>query len=431
MTIEIAPKAPTPHKSGGAEAHAAKAKPQNGAQSASADKAAGKAGADGTTDAGATGFLAILAAMGDASGQGAVDGATDAQSLLISGDGALADEAFGGTDANAGGAITDPAILLAQGAPALPADAAAAARNDADPAKAALAAAMAGSNAGKPAGLGDGGEAAQDGAGRLMQRSHGVAGGAGKHGLAGLSQGKDSQGNGAQSAEGSTDAGAAAGAANSTATAKGEAAPAFDLKMFAAMQEARGSQAAKAPESTVAVAMSATEKRGQERTESAKATTEATYSGAPVGVSSNGYSVGGSADVAPAPDMQAAEQVKYWISQDVQNAELKLDGLGDKPVEVSISINGNEAHVAFRTDEIQTRGVLESAGMHLKDMLAREGLLLSGVSVGTSGANDGGGGERKPRQGMKQGMVNAAPVSGVETANRARGASGRSLDLFV
>jgi flagellar hook-length control protein FliK len=130
--------------------------------------------------------------------------------------------------------------------------------------------------------------------------------------------------------------------------------------------------------------------------------------------------------------MQAAEQVKYWISQDVQNAQLKLDGLGDKPVEVSISVNGNEAHVAFRTDEIQARGLLESAGGHLKDMLAREGLLLAGVSVGTSGSSDAGGNERKPRQGVKQGLVSAAlPVGSVDVANRARSASGRSLDLFV
>jgi flagellar hook-length control protein FliK len=288
---------------------------------------------------------------------------------------------------------------------------------------------MAGSSAGKPAGFVDSGESAQDGAGRLLQRLHGNAGGTGKgHGLAG---GASQQGNGADGtsalANGATDAAAAGGASG----ARADSAAAFDFKMFAAMQEARGPQTAKAPEPVVALALSATEKRGNERTESAKATTDATYSGAPVGTSSNGYSVNGSAEVAPAPDMQAAEQVKYWISQDVQNAELKLDGLGDKPVEVSISINGNEAHVAFRTDEIQTRDVLESAGIHLKDMLAREGLLLSGVSVGTSGANDGGGNERKPRQGMKQGLVNAAPVGGVDTAKMARGSTGRSLDLFV
>jgi hypothetical protein len=76
--------------------------------------------------------------------------------------------------------------------------------------------------------------------------------------------------------------------------------------------------------------------------------------------------------------------------------------------------------------------MLESAGTHLKDMLAREGLLLSGVSVGTSGSSDGGGGERKPRQGVRQGLVSAAlPVRSVDVANKARGASGRSLDLFV
>lgn len=48
-------------------------------------------------------------------------------------------------------------------------------------------------------------------------------------------------------------------------------------------------------------------------------------------------------------------------------------------------MHGNEAHVAFRTDEMQARAALESASSELKDMLQREGLTLSGFSIGGSG----------------------------------------------
>ena len=132
------------------------------------------------------------------------------------------------------------------------------------------------------------------------------------------------------------------------------------------------------------------------------------------------------------PDMQVAQQVTYWISQDIHNAELKLDGLGKGPVEVSISMNGNEAHVAFRTDELQARTMLEGAAVHLKDLLQSEGLVLSGVSVGTSGAGDTGGEERKQRQGSRQSGI--VPITATVADTRRMpmvGATGRTLDLFV
>jgi flagellar hook-length control protein FliK len=132
------------------------------------------------------------------------------------------------------------------------------------------------------------------------------------------------------------------------------------------------------------------------------------------------------------PDMQVAQQVTYWISQDIQNAELKLDGLGKHAVEVSISMNGNEAHVTFRTDELQARTLLEGAAMHLKDLLQSEGLVLSGVSVGTSDGGDAGGEDRKQRQGNRQAGI--VPITVAATDPRRMpmaGATGRTLDLFV
>ncbi len=139
---------------------------------------------------------------------------------------------------------------------------------------------------------------------------------------------------------------------------------------------------------------------------------------------------------APSPtDSLVAEKVAYWISNDVQNAQMKLDGIGDKPVEVSIRMQGNEAHIAFRTDELQAQAALESASAHLKDLLQREGLVLSGVSVGSSGANGSGGAgdpQSGARQGVRQQATVVASVQSPASADRGAGrATGSALDLFV
>ena len=131
-------------------------------------------------------------------------------------------------------------------------------------------------------------------------------------------------------------------------------------------------------------------------------------------------------------DAYVAEKVAYWVSNDVQNAEMTLDGIGEMPVEVSIRMQGNEAHVAFRSDELQARAALENASEHLKDLLKREGLVLSGVSVGTAGTGDGGAQERNPRQGAPRqvGVVSVQPSRTDSLAGHQRGTGG-ALDLFV
>lgn len=85
-----------------------------------------------------------------------------------------------------------------------------------------------------------------------------------------------------------------------------------------------------------------------------------------------------------AAEAQGANQVSLWVSQNVQSAELKLDAQGADPVEVSISLSGGEAQVQFRSDVAETRDMLSRAVADLDRSLQREGLVLSGVSVGTS-----------------------------------------------
>lgn len=134
---------------------------------------------------------------------------------------------------------------------------------------------------------------------------------------------------------------------------------------------------------------------------------------------------------AMSPEAMVAEQVNYWIGQDVQNAELKLDGMGDSPVEVSISLQGKEARVEFRTDQLEARQVLEGAVSHLRDLLGNEGLVLSGVSVGSSGADGAASQEKRPRQGERQASFAVPQTQSADAGVRPGRLSGQSVDLFV
>ena len=131
------------------------------------------------------------------------------------------------------------------------------------------------------------------------------------------------------------------------------------------------------------------------------------------------------------PDAAVAEKLNYWISRGVQNAELQLDAFGGGTVKVSISVQGQEAQVEFRSDQPEARKLLQDAMPQLGAMLKGEGLLLSGGFVGSSAQPDPG---AQQRRSMAQNMRSA--IIGVETqaADRAAAPSrtpGRVLDLFV
>jgi flagellar hook-length control protein FliK len=129
---------------------------------------------------------------------------------------------------------------------------------------------------------------------------------------------------------------------------------------------------------------------------------------------------------------QVADKVSYWVTQGIQNAELKLEGFGDEPVEVSIILKGGEARVDFRSDQPEVRQMLEGALGQLKDSLHREGVLLSGVTVGGSGS--GADGERQqdhrknPGANQKRDEVRSITEARVQ---RSSTSVGRSLDIFV
>lgn len=132
---------------------------------------------------------------------------------------------------------------------------------------------------------------------------------------------------------------------------------------------------------------------------------------------------------------QLAEQVTYWANQKSQNAEMTLNRDG-QPLAVTVSLSGNEAHVSFRSDQEQTRTLLDQSMAQLSDLLRGEGLVLSGMTVGTSGgqgtaAGDGG----QPRDGRSgEGQQATVKVAGpTDVSQRLAGSSTRSsgVDVFV
>lgn len=132
------------------------------------------------------------------------------------------------------------------------------------------------------------------------------------------------------------------------------------------------------------------------------------------------------------PEQMVADTVGYWVSQGIQNAELKLDGFGSDPVQVSISLKGDEAHIGFRTDQPEIRQILEGAASQLKDLLSNEGLVLSGVSVGGSGqGGHADSQEQRGQQNARQTTFLTKDMAPVEVRQRVNPSVGRALDLFV
>lgn len=144
----------------------------------------------------------------------------------------------------------------------------------------------------------------------------------------------------------------------------------------------------------------------------------------------------GSVDAPPpptSPDQPWTEQLRYWVSQGMRSAELTLQGDAD-PVQVSVSMQGNEAHVAFRSEHAATRDMLAGALDQLRDLLQAQGMVLSGVSVGAHDAGAGRGGQ--PADAEARTRAAAARVAGAQATPvdaapaAARNAAG-GLDLYV
>lgn len=125
-----------------------------------------------------------------------------------------------------------------------------------------------------------------------------------------------------------------------------------------------------------------------------------------------------------------AEQVTYWVNQKVQSAEMTVSRDG-QPVEVSVTLSGNEAQVAFRSDQEQTRQLLDASMAQLSEMLRGQGLVLSGASVGTSARDGRSSGEQSQGRTPKVGQTTVVAAEGISVrANHIQTGRG-AIDVFV
>jgi flagellar hook-length control protein FliK len=129
-----------------------------------------------------------------------------------------------------------------------------------------------------------------------------------------------------------------------------------------------------------------------------------------------------------------AEQVTYWANQKTQNAELTLNRDG-QPLAVSVALSGNEAHVTFRSDQEHTREMLDQSMAQLSELLRGEGLVLSGMTVGTSAGQNamaGDDGQQRDRSGDgQQAQVLVAGPTDVSQRLAASSARNGAVDVFV
>lgn len=129
------------------------------------------------------------------------------------------------------------------------------------------------------------------------------------------------------------------------------------------------------------------------------------------------------------PEEAVAEQVTYWLSENLKNAELTVEHAG-QPVEVRVSLAGNEAHVAFRSDQAEIRELLNARLEQLRELLQGQGLQLSGATVdtGTSGQSGEPSGKSAP-EGAKTAGVR--PATDVLPQVPRRTLTSSAVDLYV
>jgi flagellar hook-length control protein FliK len=114
---------------------------------------------------------------------------------------------------------------------------------------------------------------------------------------------------------------------------------------------------------------------------------------------------------------------------------MEVQGIAEKPIHVSIAVQGQEARVTLQAEQLQTQQILQASAPHLRELLQTQGMVLSSLTVGGSGAGaagDGGGNaaSRDP-SGARQGQVLVPEATSAVTAAGGSGRSGSALDLFV
>lgn len=132
---------------------------------------------------------------------------------------------------------------------------------------------------------------------------------------------------------------------------------------------------------------------------------------------------------------QADADMTYWMNARQQRAEVVLDR-GGEPVRVQVTLEGQTAHVTFRSNEHATRAMLDASVAQLRDMLAAQGVELAGVQVDTqAGGGQQGGGSGAQERFMPEGArrMRLQTAEGLEQTPSLRGGSvsRQGVDIFA
>lgn len=124
-------------------------------------------------------------------------------------------------------------------------------------------------------------------------------------------------------------------------------------------------------------------------------------------------------------------QISYWLGKGVKQAQIQVEAGLDRPLEVAVSLDKGQAVLHFQTDSASARAAIESgAAEALRDALARDGIGLAGLSVGSQDRQNPSG--EQPQGGRRAWGVAGAEASGpTETVSLTRPASNRVLDLYA
>jgi len=115
---------------------------------------------------------------------------------------------------------------------------------------------------------------------------------------------------------------------------------------------------------------------------------------------------------------------------------MTVQGPTGAPVSVSVQVQGNEAHVAFRSEQPLARQMLGSALPQLEQLLGTSGLVLGQVSVGAGSAGREGAPAPQAAEAVKAiaGVPDgAAGASSTQAHRLAAGVASRrgGIDLYV
>lgn len=120
-----------------------------------------------------------------------------------------------------------------------------------------------------------------------------------------------------------------------------------------------------------------------------------------------------------------ADQISWWLGQKTQGAELTVQGPAGAAVSVSVQVQGNEAHVAFRSEQAHARQLIGDSLAQLEQLLGGSGLVLGQVSVGAG--TTGQPGHPAPEAGGRVREIGAPSVSAAPAPDASAQAAARAV----